>query len=93
MFGATLEELLHEPAESFPSRSTIKILQGRTLVKTGTWHKAIVLIDMDGKKQLRLYGWNKNKENVWKVRQKFNISRRYAAKLAHILDAFATEVK
>ncbi len=93
MFGKTLDELLTEPPETFPSKSKIKILRGRTLAKTGTWHKAIVLVDLDGKTQLRLYGWNKNKEDVWKVRQKFNISKGYAAKIAHILDVFATELE
>jgi hypothetical protein len=92
MFEKALDEILNEPAESFPSKSSIKILRGKTLAKTSTWHKAVVLVDVDGKKQLRFYGWNKNKENVWKVRQKFNVAKGYAVKIAHILDVFATEV-
>ncbi len=84
-----LEDLLDEPPESFPSRSSVKILRGKTLTRIGKWHKAAVLVDSGGKKQLRLYGWRKSKEGIWKVIQKFNVSRGYAARVGAILDAFA----
>ena len=87
----TLAELLPEQGDTFPRRSSIEIISGKTLAKTGSWHKAIVLAKTGDRMQLRLYGWQKNKDGEWRVRQKFNISKRYAAKVSEILDAFATE--
>ena len=91
MYQRTLEELLNEPGDSFPKRSEkITIISGRTLTKTQNWHKAIVLVVINEKKQLRLYGWRKNKDGQWRVGQNFNISKGYAAKISEILDAFVT---
>ena len=92
MYRRTLVELLNEPGDTFPSRSSIEIISGKTLARTGSWHKAIVLVRSGEKRQLRLYGWQRNKDGEWRVRQKFNISKGYAAKISEILDSFATEV-
>ncbi|MHA1167033.1 MAG: hypothetical protein ACTSP4_02930 [Candidatus Hodarchaeales archaeon] len=83
-----LKSLLPE-TEGFPVGSGLKVLRGRTLTKTTSWWKAVVLIETAGKKQIRLYGWQKDKEGNYKVRQKFNISRGYSTKLARVLKAFA----
>ena len=64
------------------------MLAGKTLTRTQSWHKAIVLVSVGNKKQLRLFGWRKNKDGEWRVGQKFNISKGYAAKISEILDAF-----
>ena len=82
-----LEELLPE-TEGFPTGEGIKIIRGKTLVKTGSWLKAILLVEVSDKKQIRLYGWQKNKAGEWKLRQKFNISKGYSETLASILVAF-----
>ena len=83
-----IDELLTE-TEGFPATGTgITIIRGKTLAKTGSWHKAVVLVETSGKKQIRLYGWQKNKEGEWKLRQKFNISKGYSVNLAEILIAF-----
>ena len=82
-------ELLDDNTEEFPVSSTIKVLAGKRLAKTSNWLKAICLTESAGRKQIRLYGWQKNKEGVWKVRQKFNISKGYAAKLSLIFQAFS----
>lgn len=82
-----LEELLPE-TEGFPTGEGIKIIRGKTLVKTGSWLKAILLVEVSDKKQIRLYGWQKNKADEWKLRQKFNISKGYSETLASILVAF-----
>jgi len=88
----SLTELLDEPGDAFPRRSSIKIVCGKTLVKTSKWHKAVVLAEVDNKRQLRLCGWQETTDGEWRFRQKFNISKGYAARLSEILDAFATEV-
>ena len=88
--SAELKSLLPE-TEGFPVGSGLKVLRGKTLTKTTSWWKAVVLVETSGKKQVRLYGWQKNKEGVYKVRQKFNISRGYSTRLARVLKAFALE--
>ncbi|MCY3414676.1 MAG: hypothetical protein INQ03_23705 [Candidatus Heimdallarchaeota archaeon] len=82
-----IEELLPE-TEGFPTGDGITPIRGKTLVKTGSWLKAILLVETGNKKQIRLYGWQKNKEGEWKLRQKFNISKGYSIKLAEVLIAF-----
>ncbi len=82
-----IEEMLPE-TEGFPTGSGIKIIRGKTLAKTGSWLKAVLLVQSGDKKQIRLYGWQKNKEGEYKVRQKFNISKGYSVRLAEILIAF-----
>ncbi|MHA2245262.1 MAG: hypothetical protein ACXADY_09885 [Candidatus Hodarchaeales archaeon] len=83
-----LNELLPE-TEEFPVGSGIKVIRGKTLTRTSTWWKAVVLVKLREKNQLRFYGWQKNKEGQYKVRQKFNVSKGYSTKLAKILIAFS----
>ena len=84
-----LTEMLNDPIEEFPVSETIKVIAGKRLAKTGSWLKAILLVETgENKYQLRLYGWQKNKEGQWKVRQKFNISKGYAKNMAEIFQAF-----
>lgn len=86
----SLEELLTDPIEEFPVSKEVKIIAGKRLTKTASWLKAILLVQVGAdKKQLRLYGWQLNKEKQWKVRQKFNISKGYAGKLANIFQLFS----
>ena len=66
---------------------------GKTLAKTPNWLKAAVLVDVGEKHQIRLCGWQLNKEGEWRLRQKFNVSKGFAAKVSLILDTFATEEK
>jgi len=82
-----LFQLLKEGIE-FPTGQGIKVIRGKTLAKTSAWWKAILLVEVGDKLQLRLYGWQKDKEGVYKVRQKFNISKGYAGKLGDIFAAF-----
>ena len=84
-----LKDLMPESPERFPVGEGVNVIRGRTLTQMGDWHKAIVLIDTRGKKQVRLYGWHKNKQGEYKVRQKFNISPGYANIIKDILDEFA----
>ncbi|MHA2297580.1 MAG: hypothetical protein ACXAEU_04115 [Candidatus Hodarchaeales archaeon] len=86
-----LEKLLPD-TEGFPVGTGIKIIRGKVLAKTSTWLKAVTLVETGGKRQIRLYGWQKDKEGNYKVRQKFNISRGYSSSLARILKAFALEM-
>ena len=67
-----LRALLPEDGEKFPAK--VKVIAGKTLSKTGRWWKAILLVAVGNKIQLRFYGWQKNKEGLFKQRQKFNIS-------------------
>lgn len=83
-----IEDLLPQTEEIFPVGDGIKIIRGKTLAKTGQWLKAILLVEVGDKKQLRMYGWQKNKEGDYKLRQKFNISKGYSADVAEILMAF-----
>lgn len=82
-------ELLNDDTVEFPVSKTIKVLAGKRLAKTSSWLKAIVLVETGNKHQLRLYGWQKNKEGIWKVRQKFNISKGYSKKLSTIFTTFS----
>ncbi len=91
MYFKGLVELLDEPGDRFPQRSNLKILRGKTLTKTPTWIKAVVLVEVEGKPQLRLCGWQRKKEGEWRLSQKFNISRAYAIKISEILEAYAHE--
>ncbi len=87
----SVKELLTDNPEDFPVSKTIKVIAAKRLAKTAQWLKAICLIETGGRTQIRLYGWQKNKEGVWKVRQKFNISKGYADKLSDVLKAFSVE--
>ncbi len=85
-----LKDLLTDPIEEFPVSKTLKLVAAKKLAKTSSWLKAICLIELaDGKHQVRLYGWQKNKAGEWKVRQKFNISKGYSEKLSRIFHAFS----
>jgi hypothetical protein len=86
-----LTELLDEAGDGFPQRSNLKILCGKTLAKTPTWIKAVVLVEVAGKPQLRLCGWQRRKDGEWRLAQKFNVARAYAIKVAEILEAYAHE--
>ena len=83
-----LEELLTDKPDSFPVGTGINVLAGKMLTQTGTWKKAILLVKIDKKHQLRLYGWQKNKEGLWKLRQKFNMSKKYVGIISDALLAF-----
>jgi len=83
-----LKELLPE-TEGFPTGKGIKVIRGKTLTKTPSWLKAILLVENRGKEQVRLYGWQLV-DGTYKVRQKFNISHGYSADIAEILMAFYT---
>jgi hypothetical protein len=85
----SLLEFLTDPVEEFPVSKSIKVIGAKRLAKTSTWLKAICLVETGGKHQIRLYGWQKNKEGEYKVRQKFNISKGYANKLSLIFQAFS----
>ncbi len=87
MISTDINSLLTE-TEGFPLGEGIKVIGGKTLAKTGSWLKAIILVEVGEKKQLRFYGWQKNKEGIYKVRQKFNVSKGYAAKVGEIMFAF-----
>ncbi|MFX1563820.1 MAG: hypothetical protein ACFFDP_11010 [Promethearchaeota archaeon] len=89
MYFKGLSELLNESGDTFPQRSKLKILRGRTLTRTPTWIKAAVLVEVAGKPQLRLCGWQLRKEGEWRLTQKFNIKQSYANKVAEILEAYA----
>ncbi len=82
-------ELLGDSVVDLPVSSTIKVLAAKRLAKTSTWLKAICLVETGGKRQIRLYGWQKNKEGIWKVRQKFNVSKGYSKRLSEIFAAFS----
>ncbi len=84
---SNIEELL-PTTEGYPVGEGIKVLRGKTLAKTSQWLKALLLVEVQGKKQLRFYGWQKNKEGEYKNRQKFNVSKGYAGKIAEIMLAF-----
>jgi hypothetical protein len=90
--------LLPEGGEKFPVGKGIEIVRGKTLSRTNKWWKAILLIKTkrakEEKYQLRLYAWQKNKKNEYKVRQKFNISlARYLGDVIDILQMFVLESK
>lgn len=89
-YASRLSELLPEPPSNFPTGEGIKVLRGRTLTKFGDWHKAILLIEIDGVKKLRLYGWQK-RNGKYKVRQKFNISVGYAEIIMMVTGTFISE--
>lgn len=91
MYFKGLATLLDESGESFPSRSELKIIRGKTLTKTPSWHKAIVLIEQDVGQRLRLVGWQRNKDGEWRIRQKFNIAKGYALEIAAACEAYAND--
>ena len=86
-----LEVLLPDGPEKFPTPGRgIEIIRGRMLTETPAWKKAMVWVRVtyqgSTKQQLRLIGWQKNKQGQWKVRQKFNISPAgYAMDLIDVL--------
>ncbi|MHA1168752.1 MAG: DNA topoisomerase, partial [Candidatus Hodarchaeales archaeon] len=83
-----LIELLPDGKDNFPVGKGIEVISGKILVNILNWKKAVVLVKFGNKKQLRFYGWQKNKEGKYKLRQKFNISEEYSAVLASVLEAF-----
>lgn len=91
MYFKGLATMLDEPGKAFPSRSELKIIRGKTLTKTPSWHKAIVLIEQESGRRLRLVGWQRNKEGDWRIRQKFNIAKGYALEIAAACEAYAND--
>ena len=91
MYFKGLTALLDEAGETFPSRSELTIIRGKTLTKTPSWHKAIVLIEQETGQRLRLVGWQRNKEGEWRIRQKFNIAKGYALDIASACEAYAID--
>jgi hypothetical protein len=87
MVSEDINSLLPD-TEGFPVGEGIKVIRGKTLAKTGSWLKALLLVNVGDKKQLRFYGWQKDKEGNYKVRQKFNVSKGYAATVGEIMLAF-----
>jgi hypothetical protein len=83
-----LKKILDEDSSNFPAK--VPVICGKTLSRTSNWLKAIVLVKAkfgnSERYQIRLYGWQKNKEGVWKQRQKFNISA--ASYVGDIINAF-----
>tara|TARA_Y100000310_G_scaffold344754_1_gene459272 strand:+ start:4632 stop:5552 length:921 start_codon:yes stop_codon:yes gene_type:complete len=89
-----LKQLLNEDCKKFPAK--VPVICGKTLAKTGSWLKAVLLVKtkfgQTEKYQLRLYGWQKNKEGIWKQRQKFNISPSgYLGDMLNIFQVFIQE--
>jgi hypothetical protein len=72
-----LKEVMNDDPAKFPVKPGINVVCGKNLVKTRNWWKAILLVStgesLNGKLQLRLYGWLK-RNGVYKQAQKFNIS-------------------
>lgn len=87
MISNDIESLLPQ-TDGFPLGKGVELIRGKTLAKTGSWFKAIILVKVGEKKQLRFYGWQKNKEGEYKVRQKFNVSKGYSALVGEIMYAF-----
>ena len=80
----------------FPVGKGVKVICGKTLSKTNRWWKVVLLVKIKfGDKesyQTRLYGWQKNKEGIYKLRQKFNVSAsKYIGDLINILRVFIEE--
>jgi hypothetical protein len=91
-----IKTLLPESGKAFPTGKGVNTICGKTFARTNKWWKAILLIKSkfgkNEKYQLRLYGWQKNKQGVYKNRQKFNISAsRYVGDLIAILHVFIAE--
>lgn len=87
-----LRQFLNEEGSSFPAQLDVEC--GKTLAKTKTWWKAILLIKLkNGRHQLRLYGWRwSEKKNRYTQQQKFNISTsRYLADIVFYLKAFVQD--
>lgn len=84
-----LKQLLTEGGSIFPAK--VDVICGRTLAKTKTWWKAILLVKLrNNKYQLRLYGWQWNsKKKEYSQRQKFNLSAsKYLVDIVFFLQAF-----
>ena len=91
-----IRSLLPEDGKNFPIGEGVNAICGKTLSKTNQWWKAVLLVKIkvgkNEKYQLRLYGWQKNKEGIYKVRQKFNISpSKYTGDLIDIFQTFTEE--
>lgn len=83
------------PETDFPSLGEgLTVLCGKTLSRNNLWWKAcLFVIDRNGKEQLRLYGWQKTRhgaliEGEYKLKQRFNVSKKFANILFEINAAF-----
>jgi hypothetical protein len=56
--------------KDFPISEALKIIEGRTIYKSGKWWSAVILLESFGRKQIATYLWNK-RNGKWKRRQKF----------------------
>lgn len=81
-------ELLNESPDSFPVGQGVDVIGGKTISKTRNWWKAILLVKTRfgsrEQHQIRLYGWQKNKNDEYKLRQKYNISA--TASIGYLID-------
>ncbi len=87
--GRGLRAVFPEPPSTFPANKwkSTKLLGGKTLVRTGSWHKAILLTENDSGIQLKFYAWVKRKKTgEWKAQQWFSLSPGTIDRVLEILD-------
>jgi len=94
--GFKFTKQLLDKIKEYPANEEIKVIAGKTLTKSNKWWKAVLLVELgfgDRKQyQIRLYGWKKNQQGEYKVKQKFNVSSAlYLGELINIFYAFAED--
>lgn len=91
--------LFPEPPSTFPVNKWKKtrLVAGKTLVRTSTWHKAVLLTEGSSGVQLRFYGWVKKRDGGWKAQQWYTLSlgsiERVLELLDSVVEAFASADK
>lgn len=82
--------LFPEPPSTFPVNKwkRTKLVSGKTLVRTSSWHKAILLTEGGSGVQLRFYAWVKKHAGGWKAQQWFFLSPGTVDRVLEILDEF-----
>lgn len=66
----------------------VRFIAGKTLFRSGRFHKALILVQNGEKLQFRLYGWRLTKEAKWWHGQTFSFSVGTVPKLISVLDGF-----
>jgi len=89
-----LKAVFPEPPETFPVRpwKSTRLISGKTLVRTGSLHTAILLIEGKSGIRLRLNTFSRHKDGTWGSPQWFIVTPTVADRLLDSLDLFVEAI-
>jgi hypothetical protein len=89
-----LKAVFPEPPEAFPVKpwKATRLISGRTLVRTGSLHTAVLLIEGRSGIRLRLNTFSRHKDGTWGSPQWLIVTPTVADRLLDSLDLFVEAI-